>query len=723
MVHGGAKSMLAGRWTHAVLDPTIAPAAAWGVTATLSSADGSVLAFGGEHPLGIARARSSTLWTIDTAAGGANIRAVPRLARDHPAPRRQHAAAALPDGGLLVVGGIGDPDGLPLGDAWMLELTDGVQGGGNSSALGGGSSGSSGSRSIHSNFSRDSTSQHLRAAPAASPLPTRHAAWTRNRIAHAAAALLARSGHTLTPLPPPQGSQYLREAADAAFLLFGGRATPRVAALAHALPNRASSAAWRSATLAEYQDASLADAVEPDSSLVTLNDLLLLVRGRSGQWDLTRLKGSDTTACSSGLANALGPAAFAGPTSSPRPAAWQAGGGQPPPRGVRRGPPRAPPQSGGLASSALQPQSLSDDEVEVLRAERAPRSHAPCARHGHSAHLYAGRVGTLPGSWCSPDGGKVGCLLVFGGADAASTRLDDLWLLAVDPRWARPRDVVEATPPLSWRALLPAHTGAVPAPRAFHASVLAGGTLYVIGGEVQRALPQARPVAGPLRGGGGGAASGHFRPARGGAGDDSVLWTLDLPSLRWTAMYAAGDGAPRPGAGAAAVLASVRWSSVVAAANAADRADAADGAYDAEEGVGGAAPPAGPRTASASARAPAPARDSILLIGGAGSDHGESAMPMWLYPLGRPCVGPPPDSLQGCSRGEACDGATGECVCAATGAAPPCKPARGPPPPLLEVEDGAMRMIGHAWALVGMSVVGASVGGWAARQLARGASR
>ena len=117
-----------------------------------------------------------------------------------------------------------------------------------------------------------------------------------------------------------------------------------------------------------------------------------------------------------------------------------------------------------------------------------------------------------------------------------------------------------------------------------------------------------------------------------------------------------------------------------------------------------------------------PIRDSILLLGGQAADYRGLAMPMWLFPLGKPCVGPPPKYMHGCARGQACDGASGECVCAASGTPPPCKPPRGPPPPLLVVADGALQMVGQAWALVGMSVVGASIGGWAARKLARGAA-
>lgn len=276
--------------------------------------------------------------------------------------------------------------------------------------------------------------------------------------------------------------------------------------------------------------------------------------------------------------------------------------------------------------------------------------------------------------------GAGGCLLVYGGADAASSPLDDLWVLRVDPRWALPRDEFEARPQLTWRALVPASSGALPPPRAFHASVLVRETLFVIGGEAagQQGSAGAAPRSESGVGMVGGVGSGSER-----------LWSLHVPSLRWTVMYAArGVPHPRPGSGAAAVLASLSWP-----------------------------PPPSPTVASTEA-AGEPARvatthESILLLGGQGADRSGLAMPFWVYPLGKGCA-----PKFACARGEACDGATGRCVCEASGATPPCKPPSAPPAPRLVVRDGALRMVGQAWALVGASVAGASVGAWAARRMA-----
>ena len=412
---GLAASVPVGSWSQLDYDPRTAPAAAWGVSAVqLPSA---TIAFGGEHPLGLAHERFATLWQVGSAAQ------IHPITRSTPAPsaRRSHAAAPLGDDGMLLIGGRGEPDGAPLGEAWMLQRT----GGSSSSSSGSGSNISGARRS--SNGGGNSTAM----------LP-RRATWTRNGLEHAAAALLARVGHSITPLPPPPGGPlYLREPSDAAYLLFGGRSSPRVAAVARALPDRASSVAWSSATLTEYEAAANADAAEPGASPVSLNDLLLLTRGRAMQWQLTRLMAADQVGCTSASTFASAAAAAASPhfldVRARRARAVASGGSH-------------------QRASALQPLELSDAEVEVLRAARAPRSRAPCARHGHSAHFYAGGVGSLPASWCAASrhgghasgsssglssgsgsgsgggevGGEVGegaggCLLVHGGADAASS--------------------------------------------------------------------------------------------------------------------------------------------------------------------------------------------------------------------------------------------------------------------------------------------------------------
>ena len=122
------------------------------------------------------------------------------------------------------------------------------------------------------------------------------------------------------------------------------------------------------------------------------------------------------------------------------------------------------------------------------------------------------------------------------------------------------------------------------------------------------------------------------------------------PSLRWTAMHARGGAAPRPGAGAAALLSSL----------------------------------ASPSPASA-----------ILLVGGQRSG-GRGAMPLWAYRLGRAACAEEGEATPGCYRGHRCDGASGECVCARTGGAPPCKP-----PPGRRGRCCAWSLVMQAWFLVG----------------------
>lgn len=209
--------------------------------------------------------------------------------------------------------------------------------------------------------------------------------------------------------------------------------------------------------------------------------------------------------------------------------------------------------------------------------------------------------------------------------------------------------------------------------------------------------------------------------AGGGAGGGSVLWTLHVPSLRWTAMYAAkGAAGPNPGSGGAATLASLLL----------DSAGLVGGHHEVEQQQGGEKAPE--ETATRTTRAKGGAVDvpgggqpavheAIVLVGGQRADHGGITMPIWVHPLGKSCVGPPPESTPGCARGEACDGATGMCVCAASGKMPPCKPPPAPPMPTLTVEDGALRMIGQAWTLVGVSVVGATAGRLAVQRMAASA--
>ena len=292
-------------------------------------------------------------------------------------------------------------------------------------------------------------------------------------------------------------------------------------------------------------------------------------------------------------------------------------------------------------------------------ATRGRRATKPCGRAGHSAHFYAGPLGGGGGDCAGAAGGGYGCLLVHAGADHSSRRLDDLWVLPLDVSWARPRDAPARPAQMGWRSLstdLETARAFVPnaPPRAHHAAVLHGASLYVIGGE---------------------APSSPSSSSLSAAADQ--LWQLHLPSLRWTAMHARGGAAPRPGAGAAALLSSL----------------------------------ASPSPASA-----------ILLVGGQRSG-GRGAMPLWAYRLGRAACAEEGEAAPGCYRGHRCDGASGECVCARTGGAPPCKPPPEPPRPVIEVRDGAWSLVTQAWFLVAVSVAGAQVGGYATRHFGASASR
>jgi hypothetical protein len=60
-------------------------------------------------------------------------------------------------------------------------------------------------------------------------------------------------------------------------------------------------------------------------------------------------------------------------------------------------------------------------------------SMRPCARSSHSAHLYSGPVYGLAAHVCAADGSAGRCLLLYAGSSRSGQRLDDLWLLALDP--------------------------------------------------------------------------------------------------------------------------------------------------------------------------------------------------------------------------------------------------------------------------------------------------
>lgn len=581
----------AGVWTRIATAAVDSPPASWGHSVT--PLEGHIgVAFGDLG--GGGRANTAALWALDFDARPPSFRAIAVQGRS-PSPRRQHSAAPLGHSSdqLVIVGGF---DGVPLGEAWTCTVRD-----------------------------------LLRIESAAPP------AWTRlDALEGRYAPLLARAAHTLTPLPPPvsaTAARFLRGADDAAYLLFGGLTTGRIAALTRT-PGATS---WPRQA---YADAANADAAENGGSPVALNDLVLLTRGAAKAWAVTRLSSPDDIGC-----YATTPP-LTRTTSRRRRFQWSL---QP-----DRGDGDEQQGWGRRRWDRDDPHPLSEEEASERIAAIAPRHSRPCGRHGHSAHLYSGVLGGGVGDCRGTAGSGYGCLLVYAGADHASSRLSDLWVLPVDPSWARTRDEPAIPTPLGWRAISPDASWATAdgqraPPRALHASVLTGTHLYVIGGESSSSLVAA--AAAPL-------------------------WQLDLPSLRWSAMHASGGLGPRPGAGAAALLASL---------------------------------PAAAGEGEDAAMAPA----AILLLGGQESSA-RGAMPLWMYRLGRQTCFEEGEETPGCRIGHECDGASGSCVCPVSGATPPCEPPPAPPIPTLVVRDGTMTLVAQAWLLVGLSVVGAHAGGWAA---------
>ena len=655
-----------GRW-HS-LPATSGPSPLFGHSLTALTPSLAAL-FGGEHPLpgrAWSSGRSSRLVFFDpnspSAMSIASSAAVPP-------PRRQHAAAAVSSSELLITGGLG-ADGHPIGDALVATT---------SASLG------------SATWAPSGTEDHFEA-------------------------LLARAAHSLSALPAPPGPLFLRGPSDAAFLIFGGLASARVGALARA-------SARGNTSRAEYAAAAAADAREPDASLVALNDVLLLSRGAHGKWRLVRLAMPTDSACDAVGQPHYAPAALVPYTSHGRGAA---------PRGVlpsrrRLGAlqPQAWPREWPRAAEAAEAWEQEEeawasavrDEIGNDGIGRDGRAAAivspPCARSGHSAHVYAGDMHGL-GSLCGGDGVGVGCLLVYAGASDGAARLDDLWLLPIDPSWARPRDMPRLAGRLAWRRLLLAHGSASPPPRAGHASALVGRHLFVLGGE---AAPVGR--AGLALGLGG------RTPL------SDALWRLDMTNLEWTCLHAAGGApsAPRVGSGAALlVLEALYRPPARAAERAAERA--ADGATN----------------ASAADRKGADATDVALAGGGddgrsavetassatlllVGGQAGGESLPLWRYTVGRhtcraemaPLAALSPGKpaggrtahVGGCAfaRGEQCDASRGTCVCA-DGSTPPCDPLSGAhlgAEPLLG--EGALEQIGAAWLLVAVSALGAWLGG------------
>ena len=459
----------------------LGPSATIGHTVTYLSPS-RLLLFGGEHPLPGAftrNSRSSRLYLLDGVGRGdepVDISAIESLAV--PPPRRQHAAAAVSPDELLVVGGLG-ANGFPVGDAMVASL--------------------------------DASS--------------RAAKWMPSGAEDHFAPMLARAGHSLTALPPLSGPLLLRSPSDAAFLVFGGLQSNRVATLAR-------TSALGNASHAEYVAAAAADAHEPEASLIALDDLILFSRGANGRWRLTRLSFPTDAPCAaaelplgvpplSASARAVPGAALASSerrserrlTSSARAVgnespmhAEQPFGNESPmhaeqpfeqpfeqparsARVVRTQQQRQQRPGPLLPTTALPllPVDETADEIAAadwaaaVRRETAPSSEPldraaetaaaetateaaeaaietaasiargktqrgaryggahygasmrPCARSSHSAHLYSGPVYGRSAHLCAADGGAGRCLLLYAGSSYSGQRLDDLWLLSLDP--------------------------------------------------------------------------------------------------------------------------------------------------------------------------------------------------------------------------------------------------------------------------------------------------
>ena len=722
----------AGRW-HRV-EPEDArrwPVAVWGLSATLIN--GSALLFGGESPL--SSYQPSGLWWLAPSPSSPSRRgavapsAVPSRGVV-PLPRRQHAAATLfadrggaaggsPSAAALVVGGMDDA-GTPLGEAWSVDLE------------------------------RAGTAEMM-------------ATWTLSGLEGTHAAVLARAAHSLTALPPPPGPLYLRRTTDAAFLLFGGLSTPRVAALAR-------STADGNSSHARFRAAAAADAREFDAAPAALNDLWLLSRLSGGEqgdgapptWRLTRLAAPNEVGCTATAGGGVTiPPSNVAPDGTAAAAAAVGGGlslAQAPRRATRRqrgvdgagGRPLVPPLGLDVLSqvvsarthdpvaeelSMLNARALTATEAAYVAAWRAPRSPTPCARAGHTAHLYRGQIGGMSASDCggpvapeasasdsgasagSASGGAYGCLLIFGGVDGTSSRLADLWSLPIDARWARTRESApqQRAAPLRWRAMEYSAAGALPPPRAHHAAVLYREYLYAIGGE----------------------------PCATADADCDHLWQLHLPSLRWTRMRHAavgGHAAPRPGAGAAAVVLAVQSAPptpppAAATAEAKAAGEAAGETAATGEAAGEAADFETDDAQSMASSRPSvlradrpPPTNAIVLLGGHRAAGDE--LSMWLFHLGRTCGAA---DAPGCPPSEVCDGAHGQCACP-SGERPPCDPAwevsaaltsNGTPHGAagahswwggVTLAPGALELVVQAWIIVAVSALGAHVGGLAGRR-------
>ena len=642
------------------------PSSSWGHTTTWLGGS-SLLLFGGElltpGPLGSLRA--------DDSAGGARLlrmeltasaeqrwARVPSAEAPEPPPRRQHAAAVW-GGQLVVTGGLGG-GGTGVGDLWsMVPTADG------------------------------------------------RARWATSGLEAAWSPVLARHGHTLVPTP-------------SGLLLFGGRMAP-------VRPGGA----------------------EDGAELKVLNDLWLLrpvaaaapvsaaeltaAGGTRPRWRLTKLEADSEVGCDTSWGDRLDETAALAASDAAASTALK---------------PEAPPliAFGGGVGGAV---------------GGAATGSAPCGRAFFAAHWYSNSNSHAVGAAARGGGGinavcgEGGCMLVHGGLTQGGRPRGDLWAYGVLPSEARrgaagaeeeeeeeeephvaagmPEGRVEpgvegqerpweqggggaAWRGAAWRLVRPAPGSDAPPPRAAHASALWGKGLFVYGGEGQ--------------------AVGSYHP-RGGR-----LWRFDLVSLRWTALLPGGTG----GAGGAGSAATTLPPRVLSAASLLAYAPASASAS-------ASAPASAPASAFASASAPASASASqqraagaagvegeggvpeggvLLLLGGTeggshtaatatrtatGGEGGAAAvaarrMTVWRLSLrdvdlalrdGGGC-------WPGCKFAEVCDLEAEVCICEAGATC-------GPPPLQLRTSDyaAAGRGVAQAWAVVGVSVVGALLGAAAQR--------
>ena len=298
----------------------------------------------------------------------------------------------------------------------------------------------------------------------------------------------------------------------------------------------------------------------------------------------------------------------------------------------------------------------------------------PCGRSAHSAHWYVGPMGGGGGGG-GGGGCGAGCMLVFGGLSQLSTPLGDLWLYRVkEPRETHKGGAAAAAAaaaaddgPAGWKLVRPAKGSERPPPRSSHAACLWDHGLYVFGGE------SAAAAASDETGGAGGARGGR-------------LWRFELRSLRWTAMYTAAGGAVPPGFFGATLSAPKAQQ---------PRQEEAEEAEDEE-------------TQQQQQQAGQRQANELLLLGGTHAPA-QAAGPLvggmttWRWVLGVTC-------WPGCPYAMSCDTEAARCVCD-FGAACHAVPLE------LHASDygASLSLFGRAWAMVGISCVGALVGATAQR--------